>query len=430
MITSLFEFLDIRTLSLVVGGTMLISTISMAGHLLHRRTYGNFKLWTLGMGCLSLGFLLFSVRGLVPDLASIVVANGLIFFSFALIYQGFRVLRPDKKLSGLHLTIMFLLPFLIFPFFTYAVPSLNVRTSLVSFTGAIHFFLCARILGTGVRDIRFRENILLGSTLILAVASLTGLGIISAFSHNMPVDFMETGADQGMALFVIALVHIAFVMGLMQLNSQLVEKDLVEKEHHLEKHQLRYHQLVEESSQGLVIAGDHPMRLMFASIPMTEICGYTPDELVHFGADQLLRIIHPDDRGKFFNNFKKRMSGGDVSPVQQYRIFHKTKGVRWVETYTSFIEYEGHPAVHSHFLDITRRKEAEAINAAMFRVVSAVTMTSNLNELFRSIHHSLSPIIDVTNFLLPCGISGPIHCIFPIMWISWMLIFPRYHSVK
>jgi hypothetical protein len=103
MVTSLFEFLDIRTLSLVVGGTMLVSTISMTGHLFHRRTYGNFKLWTLGMGCLSLGFLLFSVRGF---------------------------------------------------FFTYAVPSLNVRTSFVSFAGAIHFFLCAKILGTGVRDIR------------------------------------------------------------------------------------------------------------------------------------------------------------------------------------------------------------------------------------------------------------------------------------
>jgi PAS domain S-box-containing protein len=400
MITSFFEFLDIRTLSLVVGGTMLVSTISMACHLFHRRTYGNFKLWALGMGCLSLGFLLFSFRGFLPDLASIVVANGLIFFSFALIYQGFRILKPDTKISGLYLAIMFILPFLIFPYFTYTAPSLNVRTSIISFTGMFHFCLCVKILGTGARDIRFRENILLGSTLVLAIIALSILGVTASVSQDMPVDFMETGTYQGLALLIIALVHIAFVMGLMQLNSQLVEKDLVEKESHLEKHQLRYHQLVEESSQGLVIAGDHPMRLLFASIPMTEICGYKPDDLVHFSADQLLRLVHPDDRGRFFNNFKKRLTGSDVSPVQQYRIFHKTKGVRWVETYTSFIEYEGQPAVHSHFLDITRRKEAEAINAAMFRVVSAVTTTRNLNELFRSIRHSLSPIIDVTNFFI------------------------------
>jgi PAS domain S-box-containing protein len=396
----MFDLFDIRTLSMVVGGSMLVSTISMAYYFFYRRTYGNFKLWTLAMACLSLGFLLFSVRGFVPDLASIVIANCLIFFSFALTFQGFRMLDPKKKLSGVHLSFMFILPLLIFPFFTYVVPSLNVRTSLVSLTGALHFCLCAKILWNGVKDIRFRENILLGATLILAVVALSALGFISLISDNMPINFMETGAYQGMALFIIAMVHIPFVMGLMQLNSQMVEKDLIEKETHLEKNQLRYHQLVEESSQGLVIASDHPMRLIFASFPMTEICGYTPDELVQFSSDQLLKMIHPDDRGKFFNNFKKRLTGIDISPVQQYRIFHKTKGVRWVETYTSSIEFKGQPAVHSHFLDITRRKEAEAINAAMFRVVSAVTTTRNLSELFRSIHHSLSAIIDVTNFFI------------------------------
>ncbi len=396
----MIDFFDIRTLTLVVGGAMLVSTVSMVCYLFHRRTYGNFMLWTLGMGCLCLGFLLFSFRGFVTDLVSIVLGNAMIFFSFALIYQGFKVLGHNSKISGFHLVLMSFLSFLIFPFFTYVVPSLNVRTSLISFTGALYFFLCIKILATGIKDIRFRENILLGSTLILATGVLTALGIISAMADNMPVDFMETGAYQGVALFIIAMVHIAFVLGLVQLNSQLVEKDLVEKETHLEKNQLQYHQLVEESSQGLVIATDHPMRLAFASVPMTEISGYTPAELVQFSSDQILGIIHPDDRGRFFNNFKKRLAGSDISPVQQYRIFHKTKDVRWVETYTSFIEYEGQPAVHSHFLDITRRKEAEAINTAMFRVLSAVTTTRNLNELFRSIHHSLSAIIDVTNFFI------------------------------
>jgi hypothetical protein len=34
----------------------------------------------------------------------------------------------------------------------------------------------------------------------------------------------------------------------------------------------------------------------------------------------------------------------DVSPVQQYRIRHKTKGYRWVETYTALIDFDGQPA--------------------------------------------------------------------------------------
>lgn len=400
MLTSMFGFFDTRTLLLVVGGAMLASTLSMICCLSYRREYANFRLWTLGMGCLSLGFLLFCVREFVPDPEGIVLANGLIFFSFGLIYQGFKVLEPNTRPSGLYLAILFILSFLMLPFFTYVEPSLSIRTAVISFAGALHFCLCIKILGSGVGDIRFRDNLLLGFTLILAAAGLGALGVISSIPDRMPVNFLEIKVYQGIALFFVSMIHIAFVMGLMQLNSQVVEKDRVKKEIDPGDDLLRYHQLMEGSSQGLVIACDHPMRLVFASTPMTEICGYTPAELVKFSADQLLRIVHSDDRGKFFNNFKKRMTDIAISPVQQYRIFHKTKGVRWVETYTSFIQYEGQPALHSHFLDITRRKEAEAINAAMFRIVSAITSTRNLNELFRSIHHSLSAIIDVTNFFI------------------------------
>ncbi len=43
-------------LLVVLGGTLLVSTISMVCYALNRKIYGNFRLWTLGMGSLSLGF--------------------------------------------------------------------------------------------------------------------------------------------------------------------------------------------------------------------------------------------------------------------------------------------------------------------------------------------------------------------------------------
>ncbi len=44
------------------------------------------------------------------------------------------------------------------------------------------------------------------------------------------------------------------------------------------------------------------------------------------------------------------------------------------------------------------RGRAERINKTLFRISSAVNATSNLDELYESIHHSLSEIIDATNF--------------------------------
>ncbi len=47
-----------------------------------------------------------------------------------------------------------------------------------------------------------------------------------------------------------------------------------------------------------------------------------------------------------------------------------------------------------------RRKRFEEINAALFKISNAVNMTSNLDELFRTIHQAMSPVIDTTNFYI------------------------------
>ena len=47
-----------------------------------------------------------------------------------------------------------------------------------------------------------------------------------------------------------------------------------------------------------------------------------------------------------------------------------------------------------------QRKRFEEINRTLFKISNAVNMTSNLDELFRTIHLALSPIIDTTNFYI------------------------------
>jgi PAS domain S-box-containing protein len=396
----MIDFLDIRTLSLVLGGTLLVSAFSMACYAFNRKIYGNFRFWTLGMGSLSLGFLLVSVRDLVPDLFSIVLANVLIYTAVFLIYKGFTCLVDRPVRTGTHLIFIALLSLGVVPFFTYQIPSVDARIVIISFYTLVYLGLMFHVFAFQVQVVRFRDNILLGMSLILLFVLFSARGIFHLVSGNSLDSFMNNAPFHEMVLFSFVLIQIAFVMGLMQLNSHLLEHDLLEKEKHLKKNQQQYRQLVEESPQGLVIASDDPIRLVFASSPMAKISGYTPSELKQFTPDQLREILHPEDRDLFFSNFRKRLAGKDISPVQQYRIRHRTKGYRWVETYTTLVDYDGGPAVHSHFLDITQRKEAEDINAAMFKILGAVATARDLNDLFRSIHESLSSIIDVTNFFI------------------------------
>jgi PAS domain S-box-containing protein len=122
----------------------------------------------------------------------------------------------------------------------------------------------------------------------------------------------------------------------------------------------KYRGLVERSLQGMVIAQDHPVRVTFASRPMEEITGFSPEELTSFGPQQLAGLIHPQHREAFFQNFRARIRGEEVSPRRDYQIIDRTGEVRWVEIYSSRIEYEGEPATQTIFLDITARKAAEA----------------------------------------------------------------------
>jgi len=121
----------------------------------------------------------------------------------------------------------------------------------------------------------------------------------------------------------------------------------------------RYRSLVEDSLQGMVIAQNDPLRLSFASKPMQNISGYTPEELTGFTPEQNQALIHPDDRQEFFSNFARRLIGEKVPPHNEYRIIHKDGSIHWVELFSSRVEFNEKPAIQAVFLDITQRKRAE-----------------------------------------------------------------------
>jgi len=150
----------------------------------------------------------------------------------------------------------------------------------------------------------------------------------------------------------------------LQLKREIAERERVEQELRRQTQALResegkYRGLIEQSLQGVVIAQSNPVRLSFASKPMEAITGFSPEELEDFGPQRLASLIHPKDREIFFRNFQDRLSGKKIAPRREYRIIHKSGDVRWVETYSSRIEYAGSPATQTVFLDVTERRRTE-----------------------------------------------------------------------
>lgn len=139
-----------------------------------------------------------------------------------------------------------------------------------------------------------------------------------------------------------------------------VNRDMTRRkqfEEALKRSEQKYRQLVDQSIQGLIVARDAPLRIDFASEPMAAITGYAPAELTRLNETQLIGLIHPDDRDRCFSSFRARLRGEAVPVRNEYRTIRRDGAVRWVETYTTLIRYDGRPAVQAAYVDITERKE-------------------------------------------------------------------------
>ncbi|NWG04377.1 MAG: PAS domain S-box protein [Syntrophaceae bacterium] len=119
----------------------------------------------------------------------------------------------------------------------------------------------------------------------------------------------------------------------------------------------KYRALVERSLQGILIVQD--FRIVYANERCGEIIGYTVEELLSLSTEKVIALVHPEDQALVWGRFKDRLEGKDVPPHYEYRGIGKDGSTRWLEMFSSLIEYRGKPAVQAAIVDITERKDAE-----------------------------------------------------------------------
>jgi PAS domain S-box-containing protein len=385
------ELLDIRTLTLVMGTTFLALALSMVYHAVSSKTYPGFRMWTVGVALECLGVIMMGTRHVLPDWLTVIVANSLCYAALIMFYLGFVAFAGNRVRPLPHIGTGILVMFLLFPLFVYVLPSVSARIIIVSFISSFYFLSCGLVLFRDIRRILGSANKLL-MTCMTGIAAVMALrGVFFLLPGHAVNDFMAAGGVNGAALLAVFVFAVLFVIGLIQLNSMMTEKNLQWEQIRLKESEERYRHLVEGSPQGVAIVQEDPLRLRFASRPITAITGYSPKELTRLAPEAIMSLIHPDDRERLIRNLKDRLSGRDIPTGYEARIVRKDGDVRWVLVSSTRIIQDGSPAVLAAFLDITERKEAEsALILQKAHYESLFTNTYDATVFFNTEHRIIN----------------------------------------
>ncbi|MEI6683197.1 MAG: PAS domain S-box protein [Bacteroidota bacterium] len=146
---------------------------------------------------------------------------------------------------------------------------------------------------------------------------------------------------------------------------------------------------------------DHNWTMEFLSDGCYDLTGYFPNELVLNQRLAYNDLILEEDRRHIWDEVQKALSINKPFTFE-YRIKCADGKIKWVwEKGKCLLNEPGNLICIEGFIsDISEFKYAEQIQKVLFEISKASYTSSNIGEVFGSIHKNLGRIIDVENFYL------------------------------
>ncbi len=154
----------------------------------------------------------------------------------------------------------------------------------------------------------------------------------------------------------------------------------------------RFRVIAEQSMLGIAIMQDS--RLRFVNQAVSDINGYTVEEMSSWSVIDFSKLIHPDDLAFASDQARRKQAGElDTLPHYTYRMLTRTGEVRWVEQYSRSIEYEGRPANFITLINVTARKQAEQSLAQLALSMERAAKLESLGVLAAGIAHDFNNLL-------------------------------------
>ena len=154
----------------------------------------------------------------------------------------------------------------------------------------------------------------------------------------------------------------------------------------------RFRVIAEQSMLGLVIVQDD--RIRFANQAVSDMNGYSLEEMSNWDTRDMAKAIHPDDAAFAMEQARKKQAGdAGVLPHYTYRLITKSGETRWIEQYSRTIEYGGRKASFVTMIDVTARKLAEASINQLSLSMERTAKLEALGALAAGIAHDFNNLL-------------------------------------
>jgi diguanylate cyclase (GGDEF)-like protein len=227
-----FSF-DTRTIVIILMGVTIVLGVTMNMIRLTRKTYPGFGLWTAGTTAYTFGFLFISLRNIIPDLFSIVLAGVFILSAALCFWEGTRHFR-GKKVRKTFIVLLIAGYTLFQSYFTFVHNDIGVRIITYSLLVAVIYGAIALELFRMRLPALRSSSWFTGSLFALYGIFMVFRGFLTELLPPLH-DLLEPNMLQAMTFLLAIFFGIAWTFGFVMLNSERLEADLRSAQGKLQK---------------------------------------------------------------------------------------------------------------------------------------------------------------------------------------------------
>lgn len=375
------DFLDMRT---VMFSHLLVDLIcTLVVTLLWIQNRGRFNgtgLWAVDFAFQTSGVILIMLRGVIPDLFSIILANTLIVAGMLLGYLGVSRFTEHRAPQAHNYIILAAFPVL-FYFFTFVTPDTSMRIIVFTLVLLIFSLQYAWLTLRGVDRVKRPITLPVGLVFCAYCAVSTARIIVQIKFDQVDSDFFKPGHLDALYIIAYQLLFVLFTYSLSFMINKRLYLDLQTQE---EKFAKAFH----SSPYAVALSSFSDGRLFEVNTGFEEITGYTAAEAIGKTSIELGLWADENDRMAVTEGLSRDSRVRDVEINFQKRSGEAVTGLLSAEA----VMVDGRRALLSSISDITERKRNEERIRALLAEKELI-----LVEVHHRIKNNLNTIYSLLN---------------------------------